>query len=414
MPVRTNPIRRYPSPVIPRVPQKVPDYAPAGSRYNNEGKLVNRQGQLLNDKGQAINKKGYLINESNQRINDRGQLLNRQGQAVDDKGRLINENGHLINSYGRLINDAGRPVDTQGRLVNRDGRLVDPKGQLIDKDGKLVNKEGILIDKIGRPLDKEGKVARDLSSAAKGNNEPHEQLFPASVLKGVKAWQREIPAPEAAPKLTIAEVVTRMSDADKMVKAGIISTSPSGAAVARDAAIGAAVTGLVSAPINIGAYAGSTAAAEKIKAAYLPVPLTPPTPIAKSSVELTKSKEDVDVEALYPRMNEAQVIAFSVTNQSMLLKYGDTGSVLLPQQEWPAEPLARLKNLENMLDHAELHTKEVADEYEVYFKAYLPAVKAAEGLAGADARLVAVESRIESLQKAQGKVLEGMKLRRPA
>ncbi|WP_338478613.1 hypothetical protein VRB67_21025 [Pseudomonas trivialis] len=414
MPIKKIFISPKPAPATPSVPLKVPSYAPAGSHYNNAGKLVNRQGQLLNDKGQAINKKGYLINENNHRINDRGQLLNHQGHAVDDKGRLINNNGHLVNSYGKLINEAGRPVDTQGRLVNRDGRLVDPKGQLIDKDGKFVNKEGILIDKIGRPLDKDGKVARDLSSAAKGNNEPHEQLFPASVLKGVKKWQKEIPAPAAAPKLTIAEAVTRMSDADKMVKAGVISTSPSGAAVARDAAIGAAVTGLVSAPINIGAYAGSTAAAERIKASYLPVTMTPPTPIAKSSVELTESQEAIDVEALYPRMNEAQIIAFSVTNQSMWLKYGDTSSVLLPQQEWPTEPLARLKNLENMLDHAELHTKEVADEHEVYFKAYLPAVKAAEGLAGADARLVAVESRIASLQKAQGKVLEGMKLRQSA
>lgn len=411
--------------------RKVADHTPAGSRFNAEGKLINKdgklinrtgqtindKGQLTNDKGQAIDKKGYLINDNNHRINDRGQLVNKDRQPIDGKGRLINENGHLINTNGKLINDAGHLVDTQGRLTNHSGRLVDPKGQLIDKDGKPVNREGFLIDKTGRPLDKDGKVARSLASAAKGNNESHTDFLPKTVLQGVKKWQGAIPAPVPTPKLTIAEAVTRLSDADKMVKAGVISKSLSGATVARDAAIGAAVTGLVSAPINIGAYAGSTAAAERIKASYLPIAMSPPTPIAKSSVELptaeatAKSAAADDVETLYPRMNDAQIHAFMATNQSMVLKFGETGTALLPDQQWPKEPLERLKQLENLLDHAEIHTKEVTEDYEVFFKPYLAAEKPAEGLGGAAARLDTIEKRIAALNKSQGAVLNEMKQR---
>ncbi|WP_448654068.1 hypothetical protein ACSHWC_14495 [Pseudomonas fluorescens] len=397
--------------IVPGKPPKLPSYAPAGSYYNSSGKLVNKDGQLLNGKGQAINSQGHLINDKNQRINVQGQLVNKQGHAIDNKGRLINDNGHLVNTRGKLINDKGHLVDTQGRLVNYSGRLVDPNGKMIDKEGRLVNKEGILIDKTGRPLDKDGKVARDLASAAKGNNEPHEQLLGPVIHKNVNKWVGKIPEPVAPPKLTIAEAVTRVSDADKMVKAGVISKSPSAASVARDAAISSAITGIVSAPINIGAYAGSTAAAERIKASYLPAPLTPPTPIAKSSVEAKTDEPGVAVEKFYPRMDEVQILAFTVTNESIALKFGDTGSELLPTAYWPKDPLDRLNQLENMMDHAELHTKELTEVYEVFFRPYLPAAKAAEGLDGLEARLDAVEKRIAAVSKAQGSVLKEMKER---
>jgi adhesin HecA-like repeat protein len=391
---------------------KVPSYAPAGSYYNPSGKLVNKHGQLLNDKGQAVNNKGFLINEKNQRINAQGQLVNQQGHAIDIKGRLINDKGHLVNTNGKLINDKGKLVDTQDRLVNHSGRLIDPKGQLIDKDGKPVNREGYLIDKYKRPLDKDGKVARDLASAAKGNNEPHAQLLPPALMK---KWLGKIPDPVAPQKLTISEVVTRMTDADKMVKAGIISTSPSGASVARDALISSAITGLVSAPINIGAYAGSTAAAEKIKATYLPVPLTPPTPIAKSSIEAQTNEPAPLEESVYPRMNEAQILALTVTNESIALRFGETKTKTFPDPHWPNDPLGRLDKLENMLDFAEAHTIELADEKKVFFKPeLLEEGAAAEGLAGVEVRLKRVEKRIADISEAQGLILEKMKALLPA
>lgn len=395
-------------PPVPPSAKPVPANAPAGSYFNKQGQLVNKQGQRINDKGQAVNKDGHLVNSNNQRINERGQLLNKSGQAVDAKNRLINENGHLINAQGKLVNEKGSLVDTQGRLVNHAGRLVNTEGHLIDRDGKRVNVDGVLIDKTGRPLDKDGKVARDQASAAKGNNEPHEQLLAPSLKQKALEWRGKVTPPPAPPKLTIADVTSRMMDAEKMVKNGIIESSPPAARVARDAAISAGVTGVVSAPINIASYAGSTATAESIKAAYVPVPMVPPTPVAKSSVERpdpsAATPATPDLGALYPRMNDDQALVFCLANHSMGLKFGDLKTGFVPDQSWSKEPLERMSQMENLMDFSEEHTKELAETHELYFKPYLPAEKAADGVEGLEARLDTLEKRIASVGKVHGSI----------
>lgn len=411
MPLIKPPPAHLPKP--PPVPPKaIPHYAPPGSSYNKQGQLVNKQGQLLNDKGQAVNKQGHLINSNNQRINAQGQRVNNSGQAIDNKGRLINEKGHLINTQGKLINEKNQLVDTQGRLVDHSGRLVNTEGHLVDRDGKRVNREGFLIDSTGRPLDKNGKVARDKASAVKGNNEPHEHLLPPTISQKVLDWKNKVPAPAATPKMTIAEATTRMMNAEKMVKSGVIPSSPSAARVARDAAISAGITGVVSAPINIGAYAGSTAASEQIKASYLPQPMIPPTPSGKSVVERPEAPATPDLDKLYARMNEAQVLAFTVSNQSMALKFGDTETGFVPNQNWSKDPLERMTQLENLLDFAEQHTKEVANQYEVFFKPHLAIEPAAQGLDGLESRMGTLEARIAKLNKAQADIL--LKMDKPA
>ncbi|MGY1951230.1 hypothetical protein [Pseudomonas pergaminensis] len=411
MPLIKPPPAHLPKP--PPVPPKaIPHYAPPGSSYNKQGQLVNKQGQLLNDKGQAVNKQGHLINSNNQRINAQGQRVNNSGQAIDNKGRLINEKGHLINTQGKLINEKNQLVDTQGRLVDHSGRLVNTEGHLVDRDGKRVNREGFLIDSTGRPLDKDGKVARDKASAVKGNNEPHEHLLPPTISQKVLDWKNKVPAPAATPKMTIAEATTRMMNAEKMVKSGVIPSSPSAARVARDAAISAGITGVVSAPINIGAYAGSTAASEQIKASYLPQPMIPPTPSGKSVVERPEAPATPDLDKLYARMNEAQVLAFTVSNQSMALKFGDTETGFVPNQNWSKDPLERMTQLENLLDFAEQHTKEVANQYEVFFKPHLAIEPAAQGLDGLESRMDTLEARIAKLNKAQADIL--LKMDKPA
>lgn len=165
----------------------------------------------------------------------------------------------------KLINANKKLVDEQGRLVNHSGRLVNDAGHLIDRDGKRVNVDGFLIDKTGEPLDANGKVARDQTSAVKGNNEPHAQLLPPTIRQKALDWKNKIPPPANSPKLAMTDVIARMMDAEKMVKNGIIPSSPSAALLS--AAISAGSAGVVSAPINIAAYAGLYAAAEQIKAA---------------------------------------------------------------------------------------------------------------------------------------------------
>ncbi|MCK6187915.1 DUF3659 domain-containing protein [Pseudomonas sp. EYE_354] len=365
---------------------KVPSTAPVGSYFKN----------------------GHLFNKQGQRINAAGQRVDSSGRAINDKGRLINDKGQLINAQGKLINDKGHLIDNQGRLVNGTGRLVNADGHLIDRDGKLVNRDGVLVDKVGRPLDKDGKIARDKTSAVKGNNEAHEQLLPPSITQQMIDWKNKIPKPVSPPKMTIAEATARMMDAEKMIKSGVIPSSPSAAQVARDAAISAGITGVVSAPINIAAYAGSTAASEQIKAAYVPQPMIPPTPSAKSSIDRPDTPQSPDLTRLYPRMNDAQVTAFTVANQSMALKYGDTQSGFVPNQNWSKDPLERMTQLEELLDFAEEHTKEVADVREVFFKPHLANDPAAAGMEGLEARLGTIEKRISKLSQAQANVLQNL------
>lgn len=377
--------------------------APSGQYFNQQGKLVNKHNQPVNDKGQRINNAGQLINTKGQPINERGQLINAQNQTINSQGRAVNDNGHLI--------------DAQGRPVNTFGRVIDDKGHYIDNDKKLVNKEGFLVDKTGRALDKDGKVARDQASAVKGNNEPHPDMLPPPLKARVFKWQGKEQPPASLPKATVAQVAGRLSDAEKLIKSGVISQSPGAGLIARDAGISAGVTGLVSAPINVAAYSGSVAVGEAIKASYLPAPLVPPPPTAKSTVELpaaapgdaaaaVKEAEEAAAQALYPRINDAQIVSLTVTNLSIALRYGETKEHFIPGQYWPAAPLERMEQLENMLDFAEEHTKTLADDNEVYFKSFLPKQKAADGLAGLGARVDALEGRLAALNKAQGLVID--------
>ncbi|WP_124402022.1 hypothetical protein [Pseudomonas synxantha] len=380
---------------------KLPHYAPAGSYYNSQNKLVNQHGQLINTQGHAVNNKGQLINAQNHPINHLGQKINTKGQAVNDKGQLIN-------THGKPINDKGHLIDSENRLVNPQGRLVNAEGHLIDRDGKRVDKEGFLVDKIGRPLDKNGKVARDKASAAKGNNEAHKDVHTPTANPHVSNWLNKAPTPPSQPKMTVADAVIRLQDATSLVKNGVISSSPSAAATAREAAISAGITGLVSAPINIASYAGSTAAGEQIKASYLPQPMVPPTPIAKSSVDRPSGSTEPDLGNLYPRMNEIQVTGFAVANGAAGLRYGDIEMGLLPNEEWPKDPLERMNRLEHLLDYAEEHTAPVAEQWKVFFKPHLADKPAASGMEGLKQRIETAEARIAELDRAQKEVMDKM------
>lgn len=395
----------------PNVQPPVFKKGPNGLFYNQQGKLVNKQNQLVNDRGQ--------------RINDAGQLINKHGQAVNDKGKLINAQNHTINSRGALVNNDGHLVDGKDRLINPAGRLVNTKGEYVDRDQRVVNKEGYLIDAQKRPLDKDGKVARDMTTAVKGNNEPHESLFTPGLKKKIHSWQGKDPASDSPKKSTVAEVAQRMTDADKLIKSGVIPKSPGAAQIARDAGISAGITGVVSAPISVAAYSGSVYAGEAIKAAYNPTPLTPPPPTAPpvagkpagapadpSAASPTApptapaTVEDVALQVLYPRVNEAQEKVFLLANLSIALKFGDTQNGYIPTTAWPPTTLGRLEEMERLLDFAELHTHDLSEEYSVYFKAYVRQEALPEGEAGFEVRVKTIELRIKAIDKTQGEAKE--------
>ncbi|OAE13502.1 hypothetical protein AZH11_05860 [Pseudomonas simiae] len=307
-------------------------------------------------------------------------------------------------------------MDSQNRLINSAGRLVNHKGDYVDKDQKVVNKEGYLIDAQKRPLDKDGKVARDMTTAVKGNNEPHENLFSPALKSKIHSWQGKEPAPSSPKTSTVAEVAQRLADADKLVKSGVISKWPGYGQLAREGGITAGITGVVSAPINVAAYSGSVLAGEAIKAAYNPAPLTPPPPVAPKvagqpagSPEAPSAKlqteEDVALQALYPQINKAQVSAFAAANLSIALKFGDDEKGYIPDPSWPPDALGRLESIERLLDFAEEHTHGLAEENRVHFRAYVRKEALPEGAAGFAAQVETIERRIAEIQLSHDEVL---------
>ena len=89
----------------------------------------------------------------------------RDGERLyDEQGRLINADGQLIDENGNLINEDGQLIDDQGRLVNEDGQLVDENGNLIDEDGNLIDPESAAVDEgaaVDETVDGEGVEGED-------------------------------------------------------------------------------------------------------------------------------------------------------------------------------------------------------------------------------------------------------------
>ncbi|MBN2974564.1 hypothetical protein JWR99_00560 [Pseudomonas sp. MAFF 301381] len=176
--------------------------------------------------------------------------------------------------------------------------------------------------------------------------------------------------------ISVADAAKRLIDADKLVKAGVISTAPNASRVARDAFISAGITGIVSAPINVASYAGSVATGESIKANYAPGVLPPPflpgagsapKPQASSSTESTPSAPD----PINARLEEAEMKVLGMASTVMFI-LGDTRSVFTKDEGWPTDNAARLNNLEKLLGVSEQQLKKAARQNGLVFKPYKP------------------------------------------
>lgn len=176
--------------------------------------------------------------------------------------------------------------------------------------------------------------------------------------------------------ISVADAAKRLIDADKLIKAGVISTAPNASRVARDAFISAGITGMVSAPINVASYAGSVATGESIKATYAPGVLPPPflpgagsapKPQASSSTESTLSAPD----PINARLEEAEMKLLGMASTVMFI-LGDTRDVFTKDESWPTDTAARLNNLEKLLGVSEQQLKKAARQNSLVFKPYKP------------------------------------------
>lgn len=175
----------------------------------------------------------------------------------------------------------------------------------------------------------------------------------------------------------------------------MIDAGPNASRVARDAFISAGVTGLVSAPINVAAYAGSVATGETIKAHYTPGVLPPPflpgaaAQSKAASVESTPPPKD----SVSARLDEVEIKLLGMASAVMFV-LGDTRSVFTKNENWPKDDPGRLSNMEKLLGTSEQHLKKATRQNGIVFKPYKPGEKIPEDAKG---RLDLIDKKLERM-----------------
>ena len=188
-----------------------------------------------------------------------------------------------------------------------------------------------------------------------------------------------------APK-TLAQVTQNLIVADRLHKAGVFSTAPQLGTVARDAFVNAGINGLVSAPMSIATYAGSTWTGEAIKGQY-----AAQTPLLPSIHQPAPSAQ-------------AGTISFQGTMPvGTVAGQGTDAPALTLSERSPASTGERLTMLEALYDVAERQLKVIGDEHDMVFRAYRdPAGTAADT---APRRLERLDKRFEAVNRFIGKLI---------
>lgn len=203
--------------------------------------------------------------------------------------------------------------------------------------------------------------------------------------------------------ITVADATKRLIDAESLVKAGVISTGPNASRVARDAFISAGITGLVSAPINVAAYAGSAATGEAIKAQYAPGVLPPPflpgaTSQAKGAGPASTPSADTPGNAQLDDM-ETRLLGFAT---SVMFLFGDTRTAFTKDASWPADEAGRLVNLEKLLNTTEQQLKKASRQNGLIFRPFHAKGPVPTDTAG---RLAVMEQKYTRMNETSQKLL---------
>lgn len=230
------------------------------------------------------------------------------------------------------------------------------------------------------------------------------------------------PQASADPK-DLAQVTQNLMVADRLVKAGVFNTSPQAATVARDAFVSAGISGLVSAPLSIGTYAGSVWSGETIKAQFTNnTPLLPPAHQPAPSTQVPAAKadgttsvvatQDTDTGATTARLGLAELRMEVIANNIMAMRQGTNAPALkMSDSSSSRTPSERLETLEALYKTAEEQLKKLGDENDMVFRPYI-----ATPADGTDdkGRLDVIDKKFDALNKFIGKLLHMGTLSLPA
>jgi hypothetical protein len=213
-----------------------------------------------------------------------------------------------------------------------------------------------------------------------------------------------------SPK-NIAEVTQNLVVADRLHKAGVFPTTPSLGIVARDALVSAGINGLVSSPLSIATYAGSSWSSEAIKGHFSSqTPLLPPLHQPAPSQGSPQTQGTAPVAGVPPgadstaaRLGLAELRIEVVANNIMAIREGTNAQALKMSENSSSTTSERLSTLESLYGTAETELKKIADENDMVFRPYSDT--AAGGVGDDKSRLDTLEKKFEAMNKFIGKLI---------
>ncbi len=163
----------------------------AGFRVNEDGQVVDKDGNVVNPEDIIIGKDGQVM--TRQQLAAAGLSVNESGQIIDKNGNIVSTNDVVVAADGTVMTReqlaaAGLSINESGEIVDSKGRVISPDEIIVTPDGKVVSKQqlaaaGLSVDAEGRIVDKDGNVVdpQDLVVAADGNILTAEQLAAAGL-----------------------------------------------------------------------------------------------------------------------------------------------------------------------------------------------------------------------------------------
>jgi Flp pilus assembly protein CpaB len=165
--------------------------AAAGYTVNADGKLVDKNGNVVDPANLVVTADGRVIDK--QALAKAGLSINASGQVVDAAGNVVAADELVVAADGSVLTRSalaasGLSVNAQGEVVDASGRVVDTTSLVKTADGRILTSEqlaaaGLSINDKGEVVDASGNVVdpNQLVVSANGAVLSTEQLAAAGL-----------------------------------------------------------------------------------------------------------------------------------------------------------------------------------------------------------------------------------------
>lgn len=112
---------------------------------NNEGFIIDQNGNITNESGDILIEYGYYFD-------DIGRIIDKDGNIVDSSGNIYVENGYTIHPLGYIVDKNGNIVSNTGNVLVPSGYTINENGDIITTNNEIITKESLIDDEIPAPV----------------------------------------------------------------------------------------------------------------------------------------------------------------------------------------------------------------------------------------------------------------------